>query len=46
MDKEILEKEIIEDEHDKTIAEEAYRAYIENGKNSRPIMELWKEINI
>jgi len=45
MDKEILEKEIIEDEHDKTIAEEAYREYIEHGKKSRPIVELWNEIN-
>lgn len=46
MDKEIIEKEIIEDEHDKTIAEEAYKEYIENGKKSRPIKELWNELDL
>lgn len=38
--------EKIEDEYDLAIAEEAYDEYIKSGKKSRPIAELWKELNI
>ena len=36
--------ENLEYEFDRTIAEEAYNDYIENGRQSRPISELWSEI--
>lgn len=37
--------ERIEDEYDLTVAEEAYSEYLKNGKKSRPISELWKEMD-
>jgi len=36
----------IEDEYDITIASEAYNDYIKSGKKSRPISELWKELDL
>jgi acyl carrier protein len=36
----------IEDEYDITIAKEAYDDYVKNGKKSRPISELWKELDL
>ena len=36
----------IEDEYDTKIADEAYEEYINNGKESRPIEELWEELDI
>jgi predicted DNA-binding protein len=38
--------ERIEDEFDLTIAEEAYREYIKDGKKSKPITALWKECGL
>ncbi len=38
--------EKIEDEYDISIYEEAYKEYEENGKKSRPIEELWQELEI
>ncbi len=38
--------EKIEDEFDSVLAEEAYAEYVESGKKSRPIEELWKELDI
>ena len=38
--------ERIEDEYDITVANEAYEEYVKNGKKSRPIAELWKELDI
>lgn len=38
--------ERIEDEYDITAANEAYEEYVKNGKKSRPISELWKELDI
>ena len=38
--------EKIEEEYDISIAEEAYNEYIEGGKNSRPIEELWEELDL
>ena len=37
--------EKIEDEYDLTIAQEAHDEFIKSGKKSRPISELWKELN-
>ena len=36
----------IENENDIKIANEAYAEYIKSGKKSRPIEELWKELDI
>lgn len=36
----------IEEEYDIAIADEAYAEYVENGKESRPIGELWKELGL
>ena len=36
----------IENEYDIKIANEAYAEYIKSGKKSRPIEELWKELDI
>jgi len=36
--------EKIEDEYDIKVAEEAYAEYLQSGKKSRPIEELWKEL--
>lgn len=38
--------EKIEDEYDITIADEAYRDYIASGKKSRPIQDLWSELDL
>ena len=38
--------ERIEDEYDSTAADEAYEEYVKSGKKSRPISELWKELDI
>ena len=35
-----------ENEYDIKIANEAYAEYIKNGKQSKPIEELWKELDI
>ena len=38
--------EKIEDEYDITVANEAYDEYVKGGKKSRPVSELWKELDI
>lgn len=38
--------EKIEDEYDLAIADEAYDEYVKSGEKSRPIEELWRELNI
>lgn len=38
--------EKIEDEYDILLADEAYSEYVASGKKSRPIEELWKELDI
>ena len=38
--------EKVEDEYDITIAEQAYDEYVKDGKKSRPIDELWKELEL
>ena len=38
--------EKIEDEYDIAVAEEAHMEYVNNGKKSRPISELWKELDL
>lgn len=38
--------ERIEDEYDLTIANEAYQDYVKDGKKSRPIEELRKELGL
>lgn len=38
--------EKIEDEYDITVGEEAYKEYVQEGKKSRPIEDLWKELDI
>lgn len=38
--------ERIEDEYDVTVGREAYDEYAKNGKKSRPISELWKELDL
>ncbi len=38
--------EKIEDEYDIAVGEEAYTEYVEGGRKSRPISELWKELNL
>lgn len=38
--------EKIEDEYDITVADEAYKDYLNDGKKSAPIAELWKEIEL
>lgn len=38
--------EQIETEYNITIANEAYNEYEKNGKKSRPISELWKELDL
>lgn len=37
--------EKIEDEFDINLANEAYDEYVKSGRKSRPITELWKEID-
>ena len=38
--------ERIEEEYDISLANEAYQEYKNNGCKSRPIEELWKELNL
>ena len=38
--------EKIEDEYDAAVAKEAYREYVQSGKKSTPIAELWKELDL
>lgn len=38
--------EKIEDEYDVAIAETAYQEYLNSGRKSRPIEELWKELEL
>lgn len=38
--------EQIEDEYDIAIAKDAYNEYIKEGKKSRPISELWSEVDL
>ena len=38
--------EKIEDEYDISIFEEAYRDYLNEGMKTRPIEELWRELDI
>ena len=37
--------EKIEEEYDIVVAEDAYHDYVNSGKKSRPITELWKELD-
>ena len=38
--------EKIEDEYDIGLAEEAYAEYLKDGKQAKPIEELWKELDL
>ena len=38
--------ERIEDEYDIAVAGEAYREYVDSDRRSRPIEELWKELDL
>ncbi len=38
--------ERIEDEYDLTVYNEAYKEYEQSGKKSRPISELWEELEL
>lgn len=38
--------ERIEDEYDIAVADEAYREYVDSDRRSRPIDELWKELDL
>ena len=38
--------EKIEDEYDIAVFEEAYQEYVKSGKKSRPIEDLWKEMEL
>lgn len=38
--------EKIEDEYDIALAHEAYNEYIRDGRKSRPIDELWRELDL
>ena len=38
--------ERIEDEYDITAGEEAYKEYVKDGRKSRPIEELWDELDL
>ncbi len=38
--------EKIEDEYDITVGNEAYKEYVDSGYKSRPIEELWKELDL
>lgn len=38
--------EKIEDEYDVAAADEAYQEYLDNGSRSRPVEELWKELDL
>ncbi len=36
----------IEDHYDMMVAETAYQEYVANGQKSRPIEELWEELDL
>lgn len=36
----------IDEDFDIVIAEEAYKEYVDNGRQSRPISELWKDLDL
>ena len=38
--------ERIEDEYDITVGEDSYNDYVKNGRKSRPVSELWKELDL
>lgn len=38
--------ERIEDEYDIAVAKDAYNEYVKNGSKSRPISELWAELDL
>ena len=38
--------ERIEDEYDVTVANDAYREYVQGGKKSKPVADLWKELEL
>lgn len=38
--------ERIEDEYDIAVANEAYKEYLDSGCKSRPIEELWQELDL
>lgn len=38
--------EKIEDEYDVAVADEAYQEYLDDGSRSRPVEELWKELDL
>lgn len=38
--------ERIEDEYDIVVAESAYNEYVKSDRKSRPISELWKELDL
>ncbi|MDY2649439.1 MAG: DUF6290 family protein [Pyramidobacter porci] len=38
--------ERIEDEYDVAVANEAYNEYLKSGQKSRPIGELWKDVDL
>ena len=38
--------EKIEDEYDIAIAETAYNEYVKDGRKSKPISELWEELDL
>ncbi len=38
--------EKIEDEYDAITAEKAYEDYLKDGRNSKPISKLWKDLNL
>ena len=38
--------EKIEDEYDIAVAEEAYKEYVDSGKKSYPIADVWKESDL
>lgn len=38
--------EKIEEEFDIAVADEAYKEYVKSGKKSRPIEELWDELEL
>lgn len=38
--------ERIEDDYDVSVAKDAYNEYVKSGRKSRPISELWKELDL
>lgn len=38
--------ERIEDEYDLVVANDAHEEYVKSGRKSRPISELWKELDL